>query len=78
MILALKQELQHHSDNDKSKFELLPKTLMDAVVCLEQDTDLLDILGRDIVEGFVLKVKEQWDEFMKTMTKWEIAQADEY
>ena len=78
MILALKEELQYHSDSDKSKFELLPKTLLDAVICLEKDTDLQNILGREIVEGFVQKKREQWEDFMQAVTKWETDQADDY
>ena len=77
-ILALKEELQHHPNSDKSKFQVVPQTLLDAVKCLEEDEDLQCILGKDIVAGFVQKKMEQWHDFMRAVTNWETAQADEY
>ena len=57
---------------------LLPATLKEAVDALEKDTMLADVLGKELVDGYIIKKREQWKAYCKVVTQWEINVADDY
>ena len=56
----------------------LPLTLADALDALEKDTALSDVLGKELVKGFIQKKREQWKQYCKIVTEWETSVADDY
>ena len=56
----------------------LPMTLSDALDALEKDSVLAEVLGKELVAGFLKKKRAQWNEYCKVVTEWEIEVADDY
>ncbi len=52
-----------------------PPTLRDALDALEADTDLVDAVGRALVEHHVIIKRAEWERFAGFVTDWEL---DEY
>jgi len=57
---------------------ILPLTLKDALDALEEDTALHEVLGKDLVQGFLRMKREQWKQYCKVVTDWETQIADDY
>lgn len=51
-----------------------PPTLRDALDVLEQDTALVDAVGRELVEHHLIIKRAEWERFSKHVTDWEIAE----
>ena len=49
-----------------------PQTLRDALEVLEADVDLVDAVGRELVEHFVVIKRAEWDRFAAAVTDWEL------
>lgn len=52
--------------------ELLPDSLIDAVRELQKDTFVKDVLGRHIADKFIQSKKEEWSEFKRHVSDWEL------
>ncbi|BDT72144.1 glutamate--methylamine ligase [Comamonadaceae bacterium OS-4] len=57
----------------------LPRTLIDALDCLANDTVLAEALGREFVEQFLAVKRQEWSEFHQAVSDWELNRyADAY
>ena len=56
----------------KSGIGLLPGDLMEAVRAMEQDTFVMDTLGRHISREYVRAKKQEWNRYRMAVTDWEI------
>ena len=56
----------------KDNIESLPKTLEEAVVCLQQDEVVKRALGEHICTRFIDAKSYEWDEYKNRITSWEI------
>lgn len=52
--------------------EGLPQSLGEAIECFEQDTFVQGVLGAYISEKYITQKKEEWSEYIKTVSEWEI------
>jgi len=57
---------------------LLPTTLKDALDALEKNTMFPEVLGEDLVKAFISAKREQWKDYCKHVSQWEMQTADEY
>ena len=55
--------------------EILPRSLIDAVRCLEEDDVVLQALGPDYGTYYADVKKEEWRQYHNTVSEWE---ADNY
>ncbi|MCM1538934.1 MAG: type I glutamate--ammonia ligase [bacterium] len=69
------------ADNDKAQCrenpaqaESLPSSLMEAVICLEQDAFLCETLGSHISRKYIEAKKKEWEAYCTQITGWEIDQ----
>lgn len=58
----------------KDAQKALPPTLEDAIRAFEKDCFIQGILGEYISEKYMEKKKEEWNEYCKQITRWEIEQ----
>ena len=58
----------------KDAKKALPPTLEDAIRAFEKDHFIQGILGEYISEKYMEKKKEEWNEYCKQITRWEIEQ----
>lgn len=56
----------------KEGIELLPDSLIDAIHELEKDTFVKDVLGDYIADKFISYKKEEWQEYNKHISQWEL------
>ena len=56
----------------KTEIGLLPGDLMEAVRAMEQDTFVMDTLGRHISREYVRAKKQEWNRYRMAVTDWEI------
>ncbi|MDT7521839.1 type III glutamate--ammonia ligase [Rhodoferax sp. TBRC 17198] len=57
----------------------LPRTLIDALDCLANDTVLAEALGHEFVEQFLVVKRQEWSEFHQAVSDWELNRyADAY
>lgn len=52
--------------------EGLPQSLGEAIECFEQDAFVQEVLGAYISEKYITQKKEEWAEYIKTVSEWEI------
>lgn len=52
--------------------EALPGTLMEAILCMEQDDFMRQTLGDHVFERYIALKKEEWDRYRRQVTDWEI------
>ncbi len=50
----------------------LPQSLGEAIECFEQDEFVQGVLGAYISEKYITQKKEEWAEYIKTVSEWEI------
>ena len=50
----------------------LPQSLGEAIECFEQDAFVRGVLGDYISEKYITQKKEEWSEYIKTVSEWEI------
>jgi glutamine synthetase len=49
-----------------------PPTLRDALDVLEKDTELVNAIGRELVEHHIIIKRAEWERFAKHVTDWEL------
>lgn len=52
--------------------EVLPGTLLEAVLSMEQDDFMRQTLGDHVFEQYIALKKEEWDRYRRQVTDWEI------
>ncbi|WP_310604943.1 type I glutamate--ammonia ligase [Anaerosporobacter sp.] len=52
----------------------LPKTLIDSIEVLEEDTFIKEVLGNQIVEKYIGAKKKEWNDYCSQVTAWEVEQ----
>lgn len=57
-----------------SELNKLPSTLKEAVEALEQDEVLKSILGKDFMNTFIQRKKEEWRQYHDEVSSWEVNQ----
>ena len=63
----------------KSKGKGLPSSLMEAILELEKDTFIQDVLGKELCKYYIDLKKAEWQDYTSQITEWEIARyLDQY
>ena len=52
--------------------ELLPDSLIDAVKAMQEDTFIRKVLGGHIADTFIQSKKEEWSEYKRHVSDWEL------
>ena len=61
------------------KAQMLPTSLKEAIVELEKDTFIRDVLGKELHKRYIELKKEEWQDYSSQVTEWEISQyLDQY
>ncbi|MCM1245653.1 MAG: glutamine synthetase family protein [Roseburia sp.] len=60
------------SSDSPVKFEILPRTLREAILAFEADQFLQDVFGKTLSEIILREKKEEWEEFSSQVTAWEV------
>ncbi len=60
------------NEKEMEKTEVLPRTLFEAVSKFEQDDFVQDVLGEHISEHIINTKNNEWSEYCKQVTKWEL------
>lgn len=55
-----------------TEYEILPRTLMEAIQEFEKDTFLQEVYGSQLSQMLIQRKKEEWDEFCEQVTTWEV------
>ncbi len=59
-------------EGKSAEFEILPRTLREAIIAFEDDQFLKDVFGRTLSEIIIGEKKEEWEEYCKQVTAWEV------
>lgn len=63
----------------KSNRKGLPSSLMEAIMELERDTFIQDVLGKELCKYYIDLKKAEWQDYTSQITEWEIARyLDQY
>lgn len=54
------------------EFDILPRNLREAICAFEEDTFLQDVFGKSLSEIIRNEKKEEWEEFSRQVTAWEV------
>lgn len=57
---------------EEEGIESLPSSLIDAVHALQEDAFMQEVLGKHISDKFIEYKKEEWSEFRKHVSNWEL------
>lgn len=57
---------------EKQDFEILPRTLLEAIQEFEKDDFLHDVYGEQLSAILVQKKKQEWNEYCEQVTPWEV------
>ena len=55
-----------------SQFDILPRSLREAIHAFEEDTFLQNVFGKTLSEIIISEKKEEWEEFSQQVTAWEV------
>lgn len=55
-----------------TNFDILPRTLMEAVQEFEKDSFLHNVFGEQMSQIMIAKKKEEWNKFCEQVTAWEV------
>lgn len=58
--------------DENVKFDILPRTLMEAIREYEKDTFLQNVYGPQLSQIFIERKKEEWNDFCEQVTAWEV------
>ncbi|WP_167955184.1 type I glutamate--ammonia ligase [Anaerosporobacter faecicola] len=61
-------------EEDNRTIKRLPKTLIDSIEALEQDTFIQSVLGKQIAEKFIEAKKREWSDYCSQVSAWEVEQ----
>lgn len=75
-----KQEPPRSVEKTKSgKAQMLPTTLKEAIVELEKDAFIKEVLGKELCKRYIELKKAEWQDYTSQVTEWEIQQyLDQY
>ncbi len=54
------------------KFDILPRTLREAIRAFEEDAFLQEVFGKTLSDIIINEKKEEWEEFCSQVTAWEV------
>lgn len=57
---------------DKQDFDILPRTLLEAIQEFEKDEFLHEVYGEQLTQILLQKKKEEWNEYSEQVTAWEV------
>lgn len=57
---------------DKQDFDILPRTLLEAIQEFEKDEFLHQVYGAQLTQILLQKKKEEWNEYSEQVTAWEV------
>lgn len=57
---------------DKQDFDILPRTLLEAIQEFEKDEFLHQVYGEQLTQILLQKKKEEWNEYCEQVTAWEV------
>lgn len=69
---AYRFEERTQAEKSAAGVEQLPETLREAVVCMEQDSFMKNVLGGDFVQLYTDAKKAEWNEYMSQVSEWEV------
>ena len=61
-------------EREQQGIEELPGTLREAIVELEKDTFIQEVLGEHVAKKYIAAKKEEWQQYRSQVTEWEIDQ----
>lgn len=64
--------LDDQTGENGADFDILPRTLAEAIMEFQKDTFLQKIYGEQLSHILVKKKKEEWNEFCEQVTAWEV------
>lgn len=64
--------LDEQKSGDEVKFEILPRTLMEAIQEFEKDDFLHHVYGEQLSRILIDRKREEWYEFCEQVTAWEV------
>lgn len=64
------------SDKDRAAkgIKEIPKSMLEAIIALEQDEFVKEVLGAHITEKYMEAKKQEWQDYIEQVTDWEINQ----
>ncbi len=65
-------ELMSDAERRARGIESLPHSLQEALVCMQEDSLVQEVLGEHIVTQFVAKKQEEWNEYALQVSDWEL------
>ncbi len=60
------------TDQDQVSFDILPRTLMEAILEFEKDDFLQEVLGKQLSGILIDRKKEEWNQYCEQVTAWEV------
>ena len=70
----IEKNIYQLSDSEKEKYNIdrLPESLGHAIAIMEESSFVKEILGEHIYENYIHVKKNQWGDYRKQVTPWEI------
>lgn len=59
-------------EGTETEFDILPRTLREAICAFEEDSFLQNIFGKTLSQIIISEKKEEWAEFSRQVTAWEV------
>lgn len=59
-------------EKEALKIEILPRTLIEAVECMENDEFVKNVLGKEVANKYIEAKKREWKEYSTQVSDWEI------
>ena len=60
------------SEEDKVKFDILPRNLREAIRAFEEDEFLQQVIGKTLSQIIINEKTDEWEEFSRQVTAWEV------
>jgi glutamine synthetase len=64
--------LDEQSKGEDVKYDILPRTLMEAIREFEKDEFLHRVYGKELTRIMIERKREEWNEFCEQVTAWEV------
>ena len=64
--------LDEQPEDGKGHYDILPRTLLEAIQEFEKDTFLQNVYGEQLSKTLIARKKEEWDQFCEQVTAWEV------
>ncbi|MFK4752817.1 MULTISPECIES: type III glutamate--ammonia ligase [Oceanospirillaceae] len=72
-LYALSQQ-----EREEQGIEILPQTLGEAIAELEKDTVLTDAIGKEVMGEFIKLKKDEWIDYCRHVSDWEVKRYGEF